>query len=153
MTIEAQLQQLIEEQKQTNVLLASLVGKFDHIGAAVAPATGAQTAASTVAASTTPTTAATEVPKPVAPAPVASAPATPPPPAAPAAQTTTAEVAAPPVEAPMTGEQLNEALVAEFNRLGSRDGIDAEIKKLGAQGINDLSPEQYAPLVAAVKAL
>lgn len=142
MTIEAQLERIAVAAEKNNELLAALLAKEEAVEAPK-PVTGAQTAASTVAAGTTPTTAATDVPKPESTAtpPVAPAPTTVP----------TAPVATP--SATMTPEQLNEALVAEFNRLGSRDGIDAAIKAMGANGIGDLKPEQYAQLVATVKAL
>lgn len=55
----------------------------------------------------------------------------------------------------MTPEQLNEALVAEFQRLGSREPIDTVMRAapFNAQSITDLSAEQYAPLIAAVQAV
>jgi hypothetical protein len=53
----------------------------------------------------------------------------------------------------MTAQELNNVLVAEFKRLGSRDGIVAVMEELGAGGINELKPEQYADLIARVKAL
>ncbi len=61
-----------------------------------------------------------------------------------------------PTPAPtITVEQLNAALVEEFKRLGGRDGIDAAIKVLnnGNPSVTTLPPEQYAALIAAVKAL
>lgn len=84
------------------------------------------------------------------------------PPAPPSEPQTTAPVPetppAPPVETPvaqptMTPEELNNALVVEFQRLGGRDKIDAAIRELGATSITDLSADQYAPLLAKVQAL
>lgn len=59
------------------------------------------------------------------------------------------------VAAAMTMEQLNAELVAEFKRLGGRDGIDAAIKALnnGNASVTTLPPAQYGALIAAVKAL
>jgi hypothetical protein len=53
----------------------------------------------------------------------------------------------------MTVEELNTALVAEFKRLGGREGIDAEIAKLGASSISEVDASQYAGLLNAVKAI
>ena len=85
------------------------------------------------------------------------------------AVTTTANPAPPKKEAPappkkedapapapadiITPEELNATLVEEFNRLGNREGIDAELKKLGVTGVSDLPANQYQALIDAVKAL
>lgn len=83
----------------------------------------------------------------VAPAPVVA------PAPAPAAQ---APAAVDPVTATvvtMTAEELNSALVTEFNRLGSRDPIMKVMSEYGVGSVNDLAVNQYAPVLAAVKAL
>jgi pyruvate/2-oxoglutarate dehydrogenase complex dihydrolipoamide acyltransferase (E2) component len=84
-----------------------------------------------------------------APAPVAE------PAPAPVAEPAPAPVAEPVAEpvAAMTVEELNTALVAEFKRLGGREGIDAEIAKLGASSISEVDASQYAGLLNAVKAI
>tara|TARA_R110000787_G_C13443394_1_gene446729 strand:+ start:6009 stop:6404 length:396 start_codon:yes stop_codon:yes gene_type:complete len=98
----------------------------------------------------------TEAPKPVpvaAPAsPVATAPSTPSrlvtAPAPPAAS-----VAVPPAEA-MTPTDLNTALLAELARLGNdRAHIDAAMGTFGVTSITQLTPDQYQPLIDAVKAI
>jgi hypothetical protein len=75
--------------------------------------------------------------------------------AEPVAEPTPAPVAEPVAEpvAAMTVEELNTALVAEFKRLGGREGIDAEIAKLGASSISEVDASQYAGLLNAVKAI
>lgn len=62
-----------------------------------------------------------------------------------------APVAVPP--ASMTPEELNAALVVQFNRLGGREGIDQEMAKIGASSVNQLTSEQYQPLLDAVQAI
>lgn len=64
------------------------------------------------------------------------------------------QVTPPPVTAPtMTAEELNDALVIEFHRLGSnRVPIDEEMAKLGVSSVLNLPVEQYAVLLANVKA-
>ena len=47
---------------------------------------------------------------------------------------------------------MNDMLVAEFKRLGSRAPIDEVLKTFGAVSITDLKPEQYDAVIAAVKA-
>lgn len=81
---------------------------------------------------------------PVPPAPVAEKPVVPPAPVptAPAAPVAT-----------MTPEELNSALVVEFKRLGSRDAIDNAMAELGVTSVNDLSPDQYQPLLAKVQGI
>lgn len=155
MTIESQLERIAVATEKNNTLIEALLGKFDHIGQAVAPTTvGAQNSAATaqepeVAAPPAAASTVAEAPKQEVPAAPVSASTVP------AAPTTTAEVAAPP--ASMTVEQLNEALVAEYNRLGGTPDqyqrIAAEMQKLGATGVGELKPEQYSVLITAVKAL
>jgi len=53
----------------------------------------------------------------------------------------------------LTIEQLNEALVTEFNRLGGRDGIDQVLQQNGATSISTLQPAMYNTVLAAVQAL
>tara|TARA_R110000823_G_scaffold241850_7_gene366464 strand:+ start:2593 stop:2961 length:369 start_codon:yes stop_codon:yes gene_type:complete len=87
----------------------------------------------------------TEAPKPVAPtAPVPPAKvATPTPPSAPA-----------PVAEAMTPTDLNTALLAELARLGNdRAHIDAAMGTFGVTSITQLTPDQYQPLIDAVKAI
>ena len=86
---------------------------------------------------------------PVTPPPVVETPVVTPPPAA---------VTPPPVQTPppaatptMTPEELNAALVVEAGRIGNPDLIRSEMAKLGASSVNQLQPEQYSVLVAAVK--
>ena len=148
--------------------LEALVHKLDHIGQAVNQAEAdsiveqVQTAPkqpvtpppveSVAGGTSTPVTTAPGAAVPPSPPaePVTPAPTTPPPVSTPAA---TAQVTPPP--AVMTPEDLNKALVAEFQRLGSREPIDAVMRAapFNAQSITDLSVEQYAPLIAAVKAV
>ena len=54
--------------------------------------------------------------------------------------------------APMTPQQLNDVLVAEFKRLGSREPIDKVLTDHGVQSISDLDPSQYQSVITAVKA-
>ena len=93
----------------------------------------------------------TEAPAPAAPAPApAPAPAAPAP-AAPAPAAPAAHPAHP--AAAMTVEQLNEALVVEFRRLGSREPIDNAMAQFGVTSVNALQPVQYQPLLDVVKAI
>jgi len=69
------------------------------------------------------------------------------PPAPPAGVTPTPETA------PMTAEELNAALVAEFNRLGDRAPIDAALKELGVTGVTELPADKYQILIDKVRAL
>lgn len=60
----------------------------------------------------------------------------------------------PPVKSSMTVEELNEALVNEFNRIGSREPIDKVLREqYEVASITDLKEEQYQGLIDAVKAL
>lgn len=63
--------------------------------------------------------------------------------------------AADPVVAPMTPEELNALLVTEFKRLGGREPIAAVMgaAPFSADSITALAPEQYQPLIDAVRAL
>jgi len=56
-----------------------------------------------------------------------------------------------PAAAPMSAEELNAALVAEYNRLGSRDPIDEVLQSFGVKAIGELEPEKYSQVVEAVK--
>jgi len=83
-----------------------------------------------------------------------AAPAAPEAPAAPAAPEAPAAPAAPEAPAaPMTPQQLNEVLVGEFKRLGSREPIDKVLHDHGVQSISDLDPAQYQSVIDAVKAV
>jgi len=101
-----------------------------------------------------------EAPAPT-PAPVPNTPTVPAPPApAPVEQAAPDAGAVPSAPAPvvetqgMTPEELNDALVAEFNRLGERrEFIDEAFKKFNATSVSDLDPAHYADVVAAVKAV
>jgi len=77
---------------------------------------------------------------PQAPAPAAPAPQAPAAPAAPAAP-----------QATMTPEELNEALVGEFRRLGNRESIDKAMADLGVTSVTQLTPAQYQPLLDTVR--
>lgn len=62
--------------------------------------------------------------------------------------------ATPPAPPTMTAEELNNALVAEFNRIGSREPIDKVLREqYEVASITDLKPEQYQGLIDAVKAI
>lgn len=61
-------------------------------------------------------------------------------------------VAAPPAPS-MTAEELNTAIVVEFQRLGGREKIDAEIQKFGVTGISELPADKYQELLDNVKRL
>lgn len=85
----------------------------------------------------------------VAPAPMAPAPA-------PAAVAQPAAVAAAPVQQSLVAlspEQMNEALVAEFQRVGDRTPIDAAMTALGVTSVNDLPADKQQELLAAVRAI
>ena len=60
---------------------------------------------------------------------------------------------APAAPAAMTPQQLNEVLVGEFKRLGSREPIDKVLHDHGVQSISDLDPAQYQSVIDAVKAV
>lgn len=53
----------------------------------------------------------------------------------------------------MTPEELNNALVVEFRRLGSREAIDNAMAELGVTSVNDLKPEQFQPLLAKIQSI
>jgi len=53
----------------------------------------------------------------------------------------------------MTDEQMNAALVAEFQRLGGREGIDKVMAEMGVTGVAGLNAEQQQQLLTAVKAI
>lgn len=92
----------------------------------------------------------------VAPAPAPVQPAAPVAPvqtAAPAAPVQPAAVAQPAATGAMTAEQLNAAFMVEFKRLGAREPIDAVLTQYGVSGVQQLTPEQHQPVLAAVRAL
>ena len=135
--IESNLKTLAENSTRIADALETLVSKMSHIGAAVKAELPAP--AQPAAPATTP-------PAP----PVAEQPAaTPPAPPAPPAPVAPAQPAAP----VMTPEELNKALVVEFQRLGGREAIDAAIRDFGATTITDLPAVQYQPLLAKVQAI
>lgn len=97
-------------------------------------------------------------PKSEATGPAVSAPTPPAPPTQGASETVPTTPPAPPapatdVPAISTPEELNAALVEQFKRLGSRDPIDQIMRAepFCAQGLGDLTVEQYGPLIEAVK--
>lgn len=97
-------------------------------------------------------------PKPDAPAaPVASTgPSTPPPPqSTPASPSAPASAPAPANGEAMTADQLNQALLTEFNRLGkNREPIDRVLREqFNVQSISALTPDQYPAVLAAVRAV
>ena len=108
-----------------------------------------------------------EVVQQVAPAPVAEKPVAPAPqqpvapqapapaPQAPVAEKPVAPApqAPAPVAPSMTPEELNNALVVEFRRLGSREAIDNAMAELGVTSVNDLKPEQYNVLLTKVQGI
>ena len=54
----------------------------------------------------------------------------------------------------MSMQELNEALVQEFHRLGQkREPIDAAIRANGATSVSDLKPELYQTVLDQVKAV
>lgn len=72
---------------------------------------------------------------------------------APAEVVPTAVVPPTPVAAPMTPEEFNEALVAEFKRIGSRDPIDSAMNEMGITSVTGLTAEQQQILITNVKAI
>lgn len=74
--------------------------------------------------------------------------------AVPASPVATAVVAVPPANPSMTLVELNSALVAEYVRLGNdRAPIDAAFKQFNVSSAAGLTPDQYAPMLAAVRAI
>jgi hypothetical protein len=53
----------------------------------------------------------------------------------------------------MTAVQLNDLMIKEYQRLGSREPIDAVLKSFGVTGINDLDPSHYQAVIDALKAV
>ena len=126
MSIEDNLTRIADALEKQNEITAFLLDKLSHLGQAVEA----------------PTTSAAQVSATVATPPAPAAPVTPPP-AAPVAETTSV----------MTPEELNAALIIEFNRLGSREGIDACMKELDVMSLHDLTADKYDTLLTKVKAL
>jgi len=139
MSIESNLKTLAENSTRIADALEGILNKMNHIGQATAPVAEAPAAPAQPAAAPTPPVA--EQPAPTAPQAPAQPAAAPQAPAAPAATPA------------MTPEELNNALVVEFQRLGGRDAIDAVIREFGAATITDLPAEQYQPLLAKVQAI
>jgi len=139
MTIETNLTRIADA-------LEALVHKLDHIDQAVAPVKKQEPVQVSTPAPVTPAPV-TPPPTPVTPPPTPVAPVTPPP----VQPAPTTVVPVPVVE--MTPEELNAALVIEYNRLKSRDPIVAAMSELGATSIYDLKPEQYSELLSKVRAL
>ena len=139
MSIESNLKTLAENSTRIADALKGILNKMNHIGQAAASVAEAPAAPAQPAAAPTPPVAEQPAPTPPAPQAPAQPAAAPQAPAAPAAA--------------MTPEELNNALIVEFQRLGSRDAIDAAIRELGATTITDLPAEQYQPLLAKVQAI
>lgn len=136
--------------------LEALVSKLDHIGQAVQPAIAKPGYSSTMGKVEDTPVRVTPLTAPVTPVPKPPVEQDTPVPTAPVVAPT--PVVAPPPTTPvasMTPEDLNKALITEFQRLGSRDPIDVVMRAapFNAQSITDLTPEQYAPLIAAVQAV
>lgn len=74
-------------------------------------------------------------------------------PAAPTAAASLSETPAAEAAPAMTPEELNKAMVVEFQRLGSREGIDKAMADLGVSSVTQLAVDQYQTLLDAVKAL
>lgn len=76
---------------------------------------------------------------------------------APATVSTETPPPPPPADAPttLTRDVLNGVLVEEFNRLGSREGIDKVIQgePFNATGIDGIDPSMYQELINAVREL
>lgn len=144
MSIESNLKTLAENSTRIADALETLVSKLGHIGAAVAPVETAAAAPAAPAAAPTP---------PVAEQPAPTPPVAPQAPAAPAQPATAPTAPVAPAAPAMTPEELNNALVVEFQRLGGRDAIDAAIRELGADTITDLPAEHYQPLLTKVQAI
>ena len=98
-----------------------------------------------------------EVKAPATPAAPAAQTQAPPPPAQQPAQTQAPAApvapAAPAFAASMTPEELNNALVVEFKRLGSREAIDNAMAEFGVTSVKDLPLAQYQPLLAKIQAI
>jgi len=96
-----------------------------------------------------------KAPKPIAPpnATPAAAPAAPQKPEA-VSDTPEPKPVAPAAPVPsMTPEELNEAMIVEFRRLGKRDPIDTVLAQFGVSGVTQLEPAQYQPVLDAIKAI
>ena len=110
------------------------------------PKSAVDTVVSPVAAAPAPSN--TSAPAPSKPLPSAAVPASP---------AATAPVAVQPASVPvptMTLEELNSALVAEYVRLGNdRVPIDAAFKQFNVSSAAGLTPDQYAPMLAVVRAI
>jgi hypothetical protein len=74
-------------------------------------------------------------------------------PAAPNAPTPPAQTTAPAAPTAMTPEEMNNALVAEFKRIGDRAPIDAAMQQLGVTSVANLTAEQQHQLIATVRAI
>lgn len=53
----------------------------------------------------------------------------------------------------MTADELNQGLITEFQRLGSREPIDNVLKEYGVTGVTGLPQDKYAEVLAKVKAV
>jgi len=53
----------------------------------------------------------------------------------------------------MTAVQLNDLMIQEYQRLGSREPIDAVLRQFNVTGINDLDPSKYQEVIDTLKAI
>ena len=77
----------------------------------------------------------------------------PPLPPAPAAAPAAPAAAPADIATPLSDEDMNAKLVAEFQRLGNREGIDAVMKEQVIPGVSGLTAYQQSTLLTAVAAL
>ena len=74
-------------------------------------------------------------------------------PVAPAQQADTPVAPNPPKLIAMSPEEVNEVLVAEFKRLGTREPIDAAMADLGINSVLDLPADKQHELIERVKSI
>ena len=109
------------------------------------PKSAAATGVSPAAAVSAPSN--TVAPAPSKPLPSAAVPAS-------SAAAATAPVAVPSATGAMTLEELNSALVAEYHRLGGdRAPIDTAFRQFNVSSAAGLTPDQYLPMLAIVRAI
>lgn len=137
------LEKLVKQGELSFAEKAAEAGLTDAVGsveqtAAAAPAPSVQSESASEANPPAGAAAAVNTAQPVAapqPAPAQ--------PAAPAAAPVTA----------LTAEEMNAALVAEFNRIGDRAPIDAVMQGMGITGVAELPAEKQQELLTAVRAI
>jgi len=144
--IEDNIKRIADASEIIAAKLSELCNKLDHIGCAL-PVLNEQV--TTTKVQTVPVAEAPPAPE------VKAAPVAPPAPevkAAPVAPAPVQPAPTPVAPVAMTAEELNAALVKEYQRLKSRDPIIAAMSEMGATAISELKPEQYADLLAKVRA-